>query len=62
METLCLRNASKRYIVSFRNRVLILTHDYNVAIKYMNFVNFAKNVLGDKNESISKFKINAIGR
>jgi hypothetical protein len=62
METLCLRNASKRYIVSFRNRVLILTHDYNVAIKYMNFVNFAKNVLGDKNESISQFKINAIGR
>jgi hypothetical protein len=62
METLCLRNAEKRYIVSFRNRVLILTYDYNVAIKYMNFVKQANKVLGDKNESISKFKINAIGR
>jgi hypothetical protein len=62
METLCLRNAEKRYIVSFRNRVLILTYNYNVAIKYMNFVKQANKVLGDKNESISKFKINAIGR
>jgi len=25
----------------------------------MNFVKFAKNVLGDKNESIGKFKVNA---
>lgn len=47
METLCLRNVEKRYIVSFRNRILILTYDYNVAIKYMNFVKFAKKVLGD---------------
>jgi uncharacterized protein YfbU (UPF0304 family) len=59
METLCLRNADKRYIVSFRNRILILTYDYNTAMKYMNFVKFAKNVLGDKNESIGKFKVNA---
>lgn len=62
METLCLRNAKTRYIVSFRNRILILTHDYHVAIKYTNFVKQANKVLGDKNESISKFKINAIGR
>ena len=62
METLCLRNAEKRYIVSFRNRILILTYDYHVAVKYMNFVKQAKNVLGDINESISKSKINAIGR
>ena len=48
METLCLRNASKRYIVSFRNRILILTYDYDVATKYMNFVKFAEDVLGDK--------------
>ena len=59
METLCLRNEEKRYIVSFRNRILILTYDYNIAIKYMNFVKFAKNVLGDKNESIGKSKVNA---
>ena len=59
METLCLRNADKRYIVSFRNRILILTYDYNIAIKYMNFVKFAKKVLGDKNESIGKSKVNA---
>jgi len=58
METLCLRNAQKRYIVSFRNRILILTYDYNVAVRYMNFVKIAKRVIGDKNESISKFKIN----
>ncbi len=42
METLCLRNADKRYIVSFRNRILILTYDYNIAMKYMNFVKFAE--------------------
>jgi hypothetical protein len=48
METLCLRNEGKRYIVSFRSRILILTHDYSVAEKYMNFVKFAKRVLGDK--------------
>jgi len=48
METLCLRNESKRYIVIFRNRILILTHDYYVAMKYMNFVKIAKKVLGDK--------------
>jgi hypothetical protein len=48
METLCLRNADKRYIVSFRSRILILTHDYNVAIRYKNFVESAKRILGDK--------------
>jgi hypothetical protein len=48
METLCLRNAEKRYIVSFRNRILILTYDYNVAVRYMNFVKFAKKVIGDR--------------
>jgi hypothetical protein len=47
METLCLRNAEKRYIVSFRGLILILTHDYRVAIKYENFVENAKRVLGD---------------
>ncbi len=46
METLCLRNAEKRYIVSFRNRILILTYDYHVAVKYMNFVKQANRVLG----------------
>ena len=48
METLCLRNADKRYIVSFRNRILILTYDYHVAVKYMNFVKYANKILGDK--------------
>jgi hypothetical protein len=48
METLCLRNEGKRYIVSFRSRILILTHDYNVAIRYKNFVESAKRILGDK--------------
>ena len=47
METLCLRNADKRYIVSFRNRILILTHDYNIALKYKNFIETAYQVLGD---------------
>ena len=47
METLCLRNEEKRYIVSFRNRILILTHDYRVALRYKNFVENAKRVLGD---------------
>jgi hypothetical protein len=31
METLCLRNADKRYIVSIGNKILIVTHDYNYA-------------------------------
>jgi hypothetical protein len=31
METLCLRNEPKRYIVSIRKKVLIVTHDYFVA-------------------------------
>jgi len=31
METLCLRNAQKRYIVSIGNKILIVTHDYNFA-------------------------------
>ena len=31
METLCLRNATKRYIVSIGRKILIVTHDYFVA-------------------------------
>jgi hypothetical protein len=31
METLCLRNASPRYIVSVGNKILIVTHDYHYA-------------------------------
>jgi hypothetical protein len=31
METLCLRNEPKRYIVSIGNKVLIVTYDYFVA-------------------------------
>lgn len=33
METLCLRNAPKRYIVSIGNKVLLVTHDYRFAIQ-----------------------------
>jgi len=47
METLCLRNEPKRYIVIFRNRILILTQDHMVAMKYMEFVKIAKNILGE---------------
>lgn len=28
METLCLRNSQKRYIVSIGNKILLVTHDY----------------------------------
>ena len=31
METLCLRNADKRYIVSVGKKILIVTHDYRYA-------------------------------
>jgi hypothetical protein len=31
METLCLRNAQTRYIVSIGNKILIVTHDYHFA-------------------------------
>jgi ABC-type polar amino acid transport system ATPase subunit len=31
METLCLRNVDKRYIVSIGNKILIVTHDYHFA-------------------------------
>ena len=31
METLCLRNEQKRYIVSIGNKILIVTHDYHFA-------------------------------
>ena len=31
METLCLRNEPKRYIVSIGNKILIVTHDYYFA-------------------------------
>ena len=31
METLCLRNAQKRYIVSIGNKILLVTHDYRYA-------------------------------
>ena len=48
METLCLRNAEKRFIVTFRNRILVLTYDYKVALRYERFVKHAKRVLGDK--------------
>jgi hypothetical protein len=31
METLCLRNAQTRYIVSIGNKILIVTYDYHYA-------------------------------
>jgi hypothetical protein len=31
METLCLRNAPKRYIVSIGNKILLVTHDHRYA-------------------------------
>ena len=31
LETLCLRNQEKRYIVSVQNRILIVTHNQNYA-------------------------------
>lgn len=31
METLCIRNAPKRYIVRVGNKILLVTHDYFVA-------------------------------
>jgi hypothetical protein len=31
VETLCVRNAPPRYVVSIGNKILIVTHDYNYA-------------------------------
>ncbi len=31
METLCIRNAPPRYVVSIGNKILIVTHDYHYA-------------------------------
>ncbi len=42
METLCLRNAQTRYIVSIGNKILIVTHDYHFAKR------LEKEVLGRK--------------
>lgn len=33
LETLCLRNAQTRYIVSINKKVLLVTHDYHLAVK-----------------------------
>ncbi len=42
LETLCIQNAPKRYIVSVGKRVLFVTHDYFIAKRIENIVSHKK--------------------
>ena len=48
METLCLRNAPKRYIVSIGNKILLVTHDYRYAQRIENEIRSRKITDGSK--------------
>ena len=62
IETLCLRNEPKRYIVSIAKKVLIVTHDYRYAERIEKEI-VSRNItdekfsviVGGKNESIRKY-------
>ena len=47
MERICLRRSDQRYIVVFRSRILIITRNYEIALKYENFAKNASRILGD---------------
>jgi hypothetical protein len=53
METLCLRNEEKRYIVSFRNKILFVTHNYKFARRMERGVAYLLRRMGD--ESTRKY-------
>ena len=42
LETLCIQNAPKRYIVSIGKKILIVTHEYSVAKRIENIVSHKK--------------------
>ena len=63
METLCLRNEPKRYVVSIGNKVLLVTYDYHQALaaerdivrRNLKDESFEIIVERGKNESIRKY-------